>query len=226
MKNINEPTSGDIAVAVLKGAVGGIAILGATAQELVGLIIISPLEKRKQKFLSDFGERLRELEKKGVILDDLSSNEQFIDAVLQAFVLVLKTSEEAKLKAFKNAISNIALGHSPEKTICQIFLNLIDSFTPLHIKILYLFNDPQKWFLENEKTFPKNTTAGLNSVIEEAYPEWKSHGDVLDIIWDDLKKAGLHNSGTLRGMMSGSGLLASRTTTLGKLFLDFITYPE
>lgn len=97
--------------------------------------------------MTDVGIKLKELEGKSKIdLSTLADNEQFIDTVLVATTFALKTSEEEKIKAFQNAILNTALGESSDKTKGQIFLNLLDTFTVWHIKILHFIDNPTKWF--------------------------------------------------------------------------------
>ena len=58
--------------------------------------------------------------------------------------------------------------------------------------------------------------------MTDAYPELKGHSDLVNIIWGDLKRAGLHNSAELGAVMTGSGLLEKRTTDMGRNFLKFI----
>lgn len=223
MDDINKTTGKDIAYATAKAVVGSIPIAGAAAGELLGLLVTPPLEKRRSKLLTEIGQRLKDLEEaKQLDTSSLTENEQFIDTVLQATTYALKTSDEEKIKAFKSAIINTALNDSPDKTVSQIFLNLIDNFTTWHIKILYLFNDPEDWFKTNKRPVPGYMAGGLNSVVFDAYPELKGQGELLNIIWADLKRAGLHNSGDLATVMTGSGLLARRTTDMGRKFLKYI----
>jgi hypothetical protein len=173
--------------------------------------------------LNDLGERLRQLEKeKGLDLEALRENDLFIDTVLYATQLALRTSENEKIEYLRNAILNTALGDTPEQSLTKMFLNFIDAFTVWHIKILSLFDDPDCWFKTHNKLFPNLTMGGLSNVIQEAYPELKGQDDFCNLIWEDLKRAGLHNTGSLHAMMSAQGLLASRTTDFGKQFLAFI----
>lgn len=227
MDDINKTTPQDIAYATTKAVVGSIPFVGAAASELLGLIVAPPLEKRRNKFLTEIGQRLKDLEEaKRLDLNSLTENQQFVDTVLQATTYALKTSDEEKLAAFKNAILNTALNESPDKTISQIFLTLIDNFTTWHIRILHLFNNPQEWFKINNRTFPNYMSAGLNAVVTEAYPELKGQSELVNIIWGDLRRVGLHNSGDLGAMMTASGLLSQRTTEMGRQFLRFIQDKE
>ncbi len=91
---------------------------------------------------------------------------------------------------------------------------------------MHLFNDPEDWFKTNKQPTPNYVAAGLNSVVTDAYPELKGQGELVNIIWADLKRAGLHNSGELGAIMTGNGLLAQRTTDIGKKFLKYIQEPK
>jgi hypothetical protein len=91
--------------------------------------------------MTEVGERLKALKEDGQIdLSTLGENEQFIDAVLVATSYALKTSEQEKIKAFQNAILNSAHGQAIDKTKSQVFLNLLDSFTVWHIRILHFID--------------------------------------------------------------------------------------
>lgn len=224
MDEINKTTAGDVSHAVTKGVLGAIPIAGSLASELFGLILTPPLEKRRQNWMTEIGKKLQELEEKTQIdLSSLATNEQFIDTVLVATSLALKTSETDKIIAFQNAILNTAMGECPDKTKGQIFLNLLDTFTVWHIKILHFIDNPAKWFENAGQTPPRLLMGSLSSVLKSAFPPLSGQQELLDVIWRDLHDNGLHNTGGLMTTMSGDGLLANRTTQLGKEFLRFIS---
>jgi hypothetical protein len=216
----------DVSYATAKAVIGSVPVVGAAATELFGLLVTPPIEKRRKEWMIDVGTRLKNLEeKKEVNLTELQSSELFIDIVLNTTQLALKTSEAEKKQLFQNVIENAATNVLPSETEIQIFLNFIDSFTVWHIKLLILFNSPTEWLANNDKQLPNLMSGSLFSLIEVAYPELDSKKDLCNIIWDDLKRAGLHNSGGLAGMMTLNGITASRTTELGKRFLNFIQTP-
>jgi hypothetical protein len=199
--------------------------IGSTAiSEILTMIITPSLQARREEWMSEIGQILKELEEANKVqLESLTTNQQFIDTVLQATNYALKTSDKEKISIFKNVIINSALGDTPEQTISHIFLTLIDSFTTWHIKILKLFDNPTAWFRANNKTLPNYMAASLSTVVIEAFPILKGQNELLDLIWSDLNRAGLHNTSDLRTTMSGNGLLAERTTNLGKQFLRYIS---
>lgn len=226
MEDINKLTPADIGYSIAKAGVSSLPIVGAMASELMGLLMTAPMEKRKQKLLEDLGRRLKKLEAKGLDLNSLCSNDQFIDVASQAMILALKTSEEEKILAFKNAILNTAEGQAPDKIRSQIFLNILDTFSIWHVQILNFFNDPHLWYKSSEMRPPSPMASSLSRVLKEAYPHLKAEDQLLDVIWNDLASAGFHNSGNLKTMMTGESLFESRTTDLGKQFLRFISESE
>jgi hypothetical protein len=221
---MKKETKDDIAYGVAKAVLGSIPVVGATASELLQLIVTPPLEKRRNEWMIEVGKKLKELEQKEELdLIKLSNNDVFIDVVLQTTQLALRTSEKEKIQYFKNVILNSAVEENPNITEVQIFLNFISTFTVWHIKILKLFDNPENWFKKNGKSLPNYMAAGLSNVLEEAYPELNGKRELYDLIWDDLSRAGLHKTSGLHTTMTGSGLMTPRTTTFGKEFLEFIT---
>lgn len=177
-------------------------------------VIQPPLERRREDWMIQVGERLNSLEEAGLNLGELQDNDEFISAVLSATQIALRTHQEEKLRALRNAVINVAKGHSPEETLQQVFFNLIDSFTGLHIRILKVFQAPES---------PKGVmTSGLNIVLENAIPDMRGNRELYDQLWKDLHSRGLVNTDSLHGMMSASGLSSKRTTAMGDAFLNFI----
>jgi hypothetical protein len=221
---MKKETKDDISYSIAKTALGSIPIVGAAASELLQLLVTPPLEKRRNEWMIEVGEKLKQLEQKEELdLTKLASNDVFIDVVLQTTQLALLTSEKEKIQYFKNVILNSAVEENPNITEVHIFLNFISTFTIWHIKILKLFDNPEDWFKKNGKSMPSYMAAGLSNVLEEAYPELTEKRDLYDLIWDDLSRAGLHKTSGLHTTMTGSGLMVQRTTPFGKEFLEFIT---
>lgn len=220
----NKTSAGDVAHSLVKGGLGTIPVIGSLATEIFSLIVTPPLEKRRAVWMNEIADKLKGLEEKKVVnFDDLSNNEQFIDVVLQATTLAIKTSEKEKIKAFQNAVLNTAAGESPDQTVSQIFLNQLDSFTTWHIKILKFIDSPRLWFQRANRTPPSYMAGSISAVIKDAFPELKTQDDLLEIIWNDLRTAGFHRTSDIKTTMIGDGTLSGRTTQLGKQFLEFIT---
>ena len=226
-KKYEPPKSGggDISYAVVKAGLGSIPVAGAAAAELLGLVVTPPLERRRNEWMAEVGDALRQLEAKmGVVIETLQDNDQFVDAAIEATQIALRTSNAEKKEALRNALLNVALPNPPEETVQKMFLSFIDTLTVWHIKLLGLFDNPPKFIEKNNLRF--NVTMGsMSHLLETAFPELKGRQNLYDLIWKDLYSRGLVNTDGLHTMMTGGGIVAQRTTELGKGFIAFIKNP-
>ncbi|MCG5529073.1 MULTISPECIES: hypothetical protein [Halorhodospira] len=212
-----EKSGRDVAHSVAKAGLSAIPVVGGAAAELFQNIVQPPLERRRAEWMAGLGERLQQLEEAGLDLEDLKENDEFISAAMYASQLALRTHSEEKREALRNALTNIAVGQAPEEAMQHVFLNLVDTLTELHVRILRLFQGP---------TPPQNMSmGGLSSVLEHNMPEMRGRRDLYDQLWKDLYLRGLVNTDGLHTMMTGQGLAQKRTTGLGDAFLQFISEP-
>lgn len=208
----------DIAHSVTKAGLSAVPIVGGAAAELFQSVVQPPLEKRRTEWMALVSEKLIELEDNGLYLEGLQDNQEFISATMYASQLALRTHKKEKLEALRNAVANIAMGQAPDEAMQHIFLNLIDTFTELHIQILCVFQSPEP---------PKGLSmGGLSSVLEANLPSLRGRPELYAQLWKDLYSRGLINTEGLNTTMSGSGLGQKRTTSLGDSFLRFIDEPQ
>lgn len=208
----------DVGHSIAKAGLSAIPVIGGAAAELFQNIVQPPLERRRAEWMAEIGEKLQELEDQGLCLEDLRDNDQFISASMYASQLALRTHSEEKRAALRNALANIAIGQAPEEAMQHIFLNLLDTLTEIHVRILMLFQAP---------TPPRNVSMGaLSSVLEHNMPKMIGRSDLYDRVWKDLYLTGLVNTDGLHTAMSRHGLGQKRTTGLGDAFLRFIKEPE
>lgn len=211
-------TKGDAAHAIAKAGLSAVPVIGGPAAELFQNVIQPPLEKRRTEWMVQVGEKLQELEKNGLKIEELQENEEFISAVMHASQIALRTHQNEKLEALRNAILNVAKGQAPEEALQNVFLNLIDSFTELHLRILKVFQNPEP---------PQNMSmGGLSNVLEHNIPELRGRRELYDQLWKDLYSRGLVNTDGLHVTMTGHGLGEKRTTGIGDAFLKFIEEPQ
>lgn len=196
------------------------------AAELFQYFVTPPLEKRRQLWMEDVGQALRDLqETQGVKLDELQSNDEFLDTILQATQIALRSTQQEKRRALRNAIINAALPSPPDHALQLMFLNFIDTFTDWHLVILKLFHEPALHPELKEFGHRQQLGGGLSTILEKAFPELKGNQAFYDQVWRDLYVRGLVTTEGLHSMMSSSGLLASRTTAIGKDFIKFVQEP-
>ncbi len=221
------PSSGDRVHTFIKAALSVIPTLGGPAVELFSAIVTPPLERRRQVWMEEVGKGLSNLLSKNlIVLEDLSTNGVFLDTILQASQAVMRTSNEEKRTALRNAVLNSALPNPPEESLQLMFLSLVDQFTPWHLRLLALFQDPAKWTQEHNTDFKSIYMGGISDVLEIAFPELKGRRDFYDQIWADLNQKGLATTESLHSTMTSAGLTEKRTTDLGDRFLQFLSTPE
>jgi hypothetical protein len=176
--------------------------------------------------MKEVGEALKNLEeKKGVVLEALQNKDSFIDVSIEATQIAIKTSLKEKKEALKNAILNSALPDSPEQSLQKMFLSFIDTLTVWHLKLLELFNDPPTYIEKHQVNMGSASMGAMSHLVEKAFPDLRGKRDLYDLIWKDLHSRALVNTDGLHTMMTGSGIVAKRTTKIGALFLDYIKSP-
>lgn len=196
------------------------------AAELFQYFVTPPLEKRRDRWMNEIGEALRRLEEnRGVNLEELQLNEMFIDTLLHATQMALRNSQEEKRAALRNAILNAALPDPPEQSLQQMFLNYVDTFTSWHLRVLKFFVDPRSWGQKHGITYPSWYAGPPADVLEHTFTELRGRRDFYDQLVKDLFSQGLMNTDSLHVMMAQDGMFASRSTTTGKKFIEFITSP-
>lgn len=200
-----------------KSGVSRVSINSSTPVEMFQYVVQLPLEQRRHEWTQSVGERLLELETKGVDLTELQSNENFITAVMQASAAAIRTHQVSKIKALRNALINIAVGKGPEETIQHILLSTIDQLSEMHIRVLQ--------FARNPNPPPGMSMGGLGNVLESNIPVLRGHRTLYDQLWKDLYSRGLVSGDNLHMTMSGSGLSQSQTTSLGLTLLNLIQDP-
>lgn len=203
---VPERTGGDVAHAVVKGSLSGIPFAGGLAAELFELALASPLSKRRDEWMESVAKRLAGIESK---VDSLRDNPVFITTLVQASQIALRSHQEEKLNALRNAVANSASGTAPQDDLQAVFLNLVDRFTPTHLRILKYF---------------QNRTS-LDSVSLQRLRDARA---VTDVIVNELARYGLiedHRPYAARGRDSGESLLFSdwALSKLGSQFIEFIS---
>ena len=108
----------------------------------------------------------------------------------------------------------------------MIFLRLIDHFTPRHISLLAFLHNPTKWMEEYGIQKPNITSGSVSNILEHCFIELKDKNIFYEQFIRNLQSEGMIHEGSLNTMMTANGLYDSRTTVMGKNFLDFITPPK
>lgn len=219
---------GDHGHTAVRAILSAVPYAGSTASEIFNAIITPPLEKRRDAWRESIGQRLRQLEEANLLsIEGLQSNEIFITTLMQASQAAIRNHQAEKMKSLRNAVLNAALPDPPEESLQQIFIQMVDDLTVWHLRILRLFQNPRRWFAENEKQPPQFAiTSSLSDVLTAAYPELSKKRKFYDLIGSELHARGLIFSNGFHTMMSTDGAYNKQTTDFGDSFLSFITEPQ
>ncbi|MBN1517714.1 hypothetical protein JXA32_14215 [Candidatus Sumerlaeota bacterium] len=221
-KDLNAPksTTGDKAHAIVRSVIG--ALGGQAAIELFTALITPPIEKRRNEWMQNVGDMLKKLEEeKKVDLDELRQNEEFIDLLMNASQAAIRTSNQKKREALRNAIENAALNQTPDEALQQMFIRWIDELTEWHLQLLNLLHDPQ-----SPHEIHRQVGCALSAIVGMKCPDLKDRKSFYDQLARDLYQRGLSDTDDMDAQMTGSRVLASHTTDMGKQFLRFIEKPE
>jgi hypothetical protein len=220
-------TALDVAHTVVKAALGSVPVVGSAASELFAAVVTPPIARRRDEWVENIAlglERLRAGE--GLNYDELSRNDVFISTVLHATQAALRSHQQEKLDALRNAVLNSARSGAPDDDLQLTFLNLVDTFTPWHLRILAFLHDPRAWLDSRTVSYRHLMMGDVSTVLEMAFPELVSRRDFYDQVAKDLHVRGLLSTESLRVTMTADGMVSSRTTEMGKTFLKFISEPS
>lgn len=221
-------STGDVVREVGRALVSLVPAAGGPLQVVFENLFASPIERRKEAWLQQLADIVLEVE--GRVADHtpekLAENEAFVTVAMQASQIALRNHQRAKLEALRNAVLNAALPNPPQEDEQMIFLRLIDQLTPWHLRILSVLDDPVRWMERHGVGNPGWGMGGTSTVLEHCLPDLHGQRDTYDQIVRDLQSEGLLGQGQfLHVMMTGGGMVASRTTDRGKRFIRFITAP-
>jgi len=205
-----DPAAFDYALAIAKVTSLVFPFFGAGVT-LVDLVTAPSRGKRLADWCEELRLRLNELSQKvdGLTPEALAKDEAFISAFAQATQLAVRTHQAEKLEALRNAVINTAISKAPADDLQSIFLNLVDSFTPAHLKLLSFFQAP-------------------DNTIRDGF---RRQRDLSDQVICDLRDRGLLQDTrpyAARNRDDSESLVYYdwEVTTIGKQFLDFIGAPK
>ncbi len=208
----------------IKAAVGALPVVGGSLNELLAFVIGDPAQERRDDFMRATLERLIKLEETFEALkpETLRANEPFQATFVQSARLA--TASDEKRKLLQNAIVNSAIG-TIDENVRQIFMQFVERLTPVHTAMLKLLNDPAANTAAKQRG-ANLSMGGLGLIVQAALPILQGNDALTNRLATDLEAYGLLNGANLNVTMTGQGLMASRTTELGRAFLNFITDPE
>ncbi|HUY12305.1 MAG TPA: hypothetical protein VMX16_01580 [Terriglobia bacterium] len=219
--NIKPPKAGkgDIAHTAARTTVSAVPYVGGAAVEILNMIVEPPLNKRLQEWRESIAEAIEELQQRveGLTPENLQDNPAFISTVAYATQAAIRTHQEAKREALRNAVLNTAAGNELDEDLPLMFVNLVDNFSRFHLQLLRYFNDRV-------------------SLPVEHFPILQESPQLFDQVVKELWDRGLiaMGQGTVprtpeafyeKNLHSGHLVFRGQITSLGGRFIRFISSP-
>lgn len=219
-------TGQEMGKAASRAALSAIPFAGGAAVEAFTLATERGYRRRVDEWMREVTAAINDhvLEPQGLDWASLESNEGFLDAVAHATRSAAQTHDAEKREALRNAVTNAALQVDVRADETSILLDLLDSLTATHLRILRLFADPKAWYAESGTPEPNLLMGGRSTVVEDAYPELAANKPLLQKVVKDLATHGLAdiNLGTT---MTGAGILQPAINPLGERLLALAAEP-
>jgi hypothetical protein len=221
-------TSREIVERAAEAALGSVPLVGAALAVTFVTALGWRLEERREKWFTELAEGVEELRQRvgDVDLEKLTDNPLFVEAVVTATRTVEHAHQEEKIAALRNAVLNSVAPDAPDADTQAIMLSLVDRFTPSHLRLVTLWDDPPAWLARHGLTPPQAAMAGSRTqTVEAGLPEMRGRKDFYLLVAGELSAAGMMTA-NLSGMVSGSALLDRLTTDFGRQFVRFISPPR
>lgn len=203
---------------------------GTAAYELLTTLVVPLHEKKKREFINDLAIRLKKLEDQGEVdFEELAQNEEFNTIITKAILLAQQNHQKEKLEALRNVVIN-SVTKLPKEVIefdeVDYFLSILERINPIHLTLLDTFNNPKKVIEDKGVDLSMIHTSSLKSIFLKIHPRLSRKSQIIDICWNDLNNFGLVEGESLNTISSMGGRVDARSTELGGLFLEMITYPD
>ena len=216
-----EATPVDYALTLAKAA--AIAFpYSAAGVALVDLITAPIRGKRFSTWCEQMRLRLNDLSRKveGLTPETLAQDEAFFSTFSRATQAALNTHHDEKLEALRNAVLNVSVGKAPSEDKQSMFLNWIERFSVLHLRILGFAEDTERYSGKWTKVGPG--TIPIHQYIAIGLPDVATEFQLVNAVVSELGSLGLI------GVSSAAGPIPTFSrwiTNLGEEFLRFIREP-
>lgn len=193
------------------------------------------LSMRKDEWFRSLGEQLEKqrAQDSHFSVKDAFDREDFLTLFLVATQMAMRTHQEVKREALRNAVINAAKQQTPEESVELILIGLVDQLTELHLRVLLFLNDQERYISEHEVKGPGggaviNDKIDIYAWLQWPFPELNGKKDLAERVILDLNDLHLSNISSTFPYPSfrKASNYSSLTTAWGKQLIRFISSPD
>lgn len=224
-----EKTNADKSIELAQVAIAAIPFVGGSVNELIHLLEV-PYSRRREKWIESIYSGFIELQEEVEYLNQeyLQQNECFLSTIAQASQIAIRTHQEEKLSALRNAVLNSTLKNSPDEDTQSIYLNLINILTPSHLRLLKFIYAPEEWISRHKIHIDRNKAP---IAIKIVFPDYRGGKKAFyRMVASDLKRyyliSSLSDKNPIFSGYSGEHHFGLLPIDWGRNFLNFIETPQ
>lgn len=215
-----QPEAADKAFSIAKAVLSAIPVVGGPASELLELVLLPSIVRRRDEWLRDLADVVERLEKEfeGFKAEKLAGDEAFVSATVQATRIAVATHQKEKREMLRNALFKVASGKGPTDDLQQVYFRAIEEFSPSHVRILKAFWTGPRELAEEKRLWTASTfSVRWAEVIAKLYPDLAGQDRLVQHIITDLRVRGFATVTAPGDLMSNNAI-----TNLGIEFLQFV----
>ena len=209
---------------ILKAGLATTPFCGGIASLMSDYIPNAKFE-RLEKFANQIAEDLVELQSK--VDETKIHTDEFAYIFEECFRGVAENYQKEKIEAFRGILINTAVGSNVSEDEKEFFLNLVNTLSVLHIRILKFMDSPIE-YLSTYNIPQESIHGGFSQFFPVAIPGVSV--EVIQSAFGDLHQYGFTNTdkSIFNTMTSGQGLnlIGNRVTEFGHKFMNFCLTPK
>lgn len=163
-----EPDDEDRLHARARAAIAAIPGVGGPITELMNMVLVPPVARRRDEWLRELAEVVEEIGRKVKDFEPttLAQNDAFVSAFIRTSRIAIGTHRQEKRRLLRNALVKIGTGEACDEDMQEIWFRLIEDLTPSHLRLLNFFLSAVQWMRRERGEMPIGITYGSRSMFK------------------------------------------------------------
>ncbi len=203
-----------------------LTIIGSVSGGVLSNLLGNYAPMSKVQRLEDFCLQLdKDFKRLSIKMEEF--NDEILYIVEKTFRGALENYQKEKLDAFRGILINSLTRTDRKEEEKELYINLVNSLSVLHLRLLSIFANPDKSLNQRQLKFDSQSMWGddFQTVLQKCL---ECDTEIIKSIITDLYNRGLINMSSMGGVTTDKGkdLLFGRLTELGKRFIEYCQASE